>query len=94
MVELVSERLNRGALKEYLRYLKEIHTGKLVTVTSAHELSSEEKHKIERELVGKKVSYVVDPSLLVGVKISGSDFSYEFNLNNRLEKALDYLNVS
>lgn len=76
-----------------MRYLKEIHAEKLIAVTSAQELSSDEKRKIEREFEGKKISYVVDPNLLVGVKISGSDFSYEFNLNNRLESALAHINA-
>jgi F0F1-type ATP synthase delta subunit len=94
VVKVVSDSLSRSELKEYLRYLKEIQSESLITVTSAHELSGFEKRKIEIEFEGKSVNYVVDSALLIGVKIESSDFSYELSANSRLENVLTHLNMA
>jgi len=62
-----------------------------VTVTSACELDSSDRHKVTHQFPEKKINYEVDPDLLVGIKITGADFSYELSLNHNLTGALEHL---
>lgn len=64
------------------------------SVTSASELSSDEKQRLNKKLEKKfsqavECTYAVDPSLLAGIKVKVNDVVYDNTAINRLTKMKD-----
>ena len=87
--------LNRKQLKTYIKFLKKLENERLVYVfTPMDKVSDKASNKIGSMFPGKKIEYVKDPNLIVGIKIVDNDMVYEFNLKDSLDNIITYLKQS
>lgn len=93
-VKRIADRLTREDLKKYLRALKEADKQKRVTIVMP-EIQIKDKKGIENKFKNafkdKKISFVTDPSLILGLKIINNDLIYELSLDDTFDKINDYL---
>ena len=90
-IEKISGLLKRSELKLYIKALKDAEKRKSVLVFVSSIPSTKLKKDIAILYPKKKISYVVDPTLLVGIKILDYDVVTEYNLKNNLENLLSYI---
>ena len=92
-VNRISKILTRSQLKTYLKMLKMIEKNKtlFVFLPNLSYINLLTK-KIKQLFPDKKISFKKDESLIAGVKIVDNDNVYDFNLRNRLENLVLYIN--
>ena len=87
--------LNKKQLKTYIKFLKKLENERLVYLfTPMDRVDDKTSSKIKSMFPGKKVEYIKDPNLIVGIKIVDNDMVYEFNLKDSLDNIITYLKQS
>ncbi len=92
-VNRISRMLTRSELKIYLKMLRMVEKSKtlIVFLPNLSYISLLTK-KIKQLFPNKKILFKKDESLITGVKIVNNDNVYDFNLRNRLENLVLYIN--
>lgn len=93
-VENIANHLKRGQLKEYIRVLKASEKKKSIIFTSPTMPSEEAQKKLQDMFLHKKIVYVIDPDLLMGIKVTNEDMEYDLNLQHTLDTLLEYIEHS
>lgn len=86
LVKVISIRLKRGELKEYIRLLKKELKRKTVVISSAFALSLKDKAELSEIFKEKNINYKFEPALILGIQIQADDMEYNLNLKNKLEE--------
>ncbi len=87
--------LNKKQLKIYIKFLKKMENERLVWVfTPMDKVENKTTGKIKSVFPNKKIEYVKDPSLIVGLRVIDNDMVYEFNLKDSLDNLITYLKQS
>lgn len=89
-VDSVADRLSRHDLKLYIKEIKNYEKKKNVYVSLPYPPNNEEKERIQILFPKKKISYIIDPSLVVGLKITNNDLITEMNLKHTLDDIMLY----
>lgn len=90
-VEHISSYLKRSELKEYVKELKSYEKKKTIVITSPLLPSKEDQTKIQDLFPKKKIVYDIDPSLLMGYKVTDNDVIYEYSLSHIFDSMLDHV---
>ena len=87
-IEAISNSLSRKELKIFINELKEQTKKSTVYVQTALPLKNSDEYlrELENLFPNKKIEFIVDPSLLLGVRIIDNDNIIEINMNNLLHK--------
>lgn len=88
-VKKIISLLKRSELKQYINEIKAKEQRKNALVTLPYYPSKEEQKKVQNLFPGKKIIYIVDPSLIVGIKVVNNDLVSEFSLKDALESLVD-----
>ena len=87
--------LNKKQLKTFIKFLKKLENEKVLWVfTPMDKVENKITERIKSMFPGKKIEYVKDPSLIVGLRIVDEDMVYEFNLGDSLDSMVTYLKRS
>ncbi len=89
-VDVIVSKLSRTELKQYIKYLKELGKQKTVTIVTPIDLPDKDKQKLEELYRDKKVVFVKDSTLLVGIKIVSNDVITDYNLKSKLENLKEH----
>jgi len=90
-VDLISSKINRRELKEYIRYLKQIENAKQVMVTVPKQLENKDKEMIRHLFPDKTIVYINDPSMISGIKITSGDVEYEISMNQIFHDIINHI---
>ena len=92
-VKLISSKLNRSELKEYIKILRMLEKKKSVTVILPTNLVDRETEKTLKETFkGKKLIFKTDKNLIAGIKIIDFDNVYDFSLASKLGNIIANIN--
>ena len=90
-IKRIAGLLKRRELKQYINYLKAIDGQKKVTVIVPKILSDKKNlQNLRRTYPGKRIVYLEDPSIILGVRIIDNDKIYELNLKDTLNSINNY----
>lgn len=90
-VDQIAEKLSRKQLKEYLYALKARERQTTVLVSYANDRGEQMLQDSLKSLFpGKKMKSAVNPSLLLGIRITDNDLVYDLSLNSTLEQIQTY----
>lgn len=89
-VTTIADRLNRHDLKQYIHELKNYEKKKNVYVSLPYPPTSDEQKALQLLFPKKKIAFIIDPSLGVGVKITNNDLITEMNFKDTLEDIMAY----
>lgn len=90
-VNQITAKLKRHDLKGYIRALKLFEKQLTVVVTLPTMPEKKEQEKIKSLFPKKKITYIIDPDLLMGIKIVNNDVIHELSLKNTLENISEHL---
>ncbi len=90
-VNKIASLLRRADLKQYIRALKSNDKRRTVIIASAFPLAKKDEAAMKDVYPNKKLSLTVDPSLLLGVRITDNDSIYELNLRDTLHRMSTYI---
>lgn len=90
-VTKISSLLKSEELKIYIKALKFAEKKSTVLVESPFTIDSDSTKEIQGVFPSKKIVYNVDPSLLLGMKITDNDDVYDLSLKNKLERIESFL---
>jgi F0F1-type ATP synthase delta subunit len=93
-VKKIADRLTREDLKKYLRALKEADKEKRVTIVMPKIIIKDKKgieNKFKNAFKDKKISFITDQSLILGLRVINNDLIYELSLDDTFDKINDHL---
>ncbi len=90
-VLMISETLDRKALKEYLAALKQTEKLRTVYVDVPFDGDDEQIKEVKSLFPGKNIVVRKDPSLLVGMRIANNDDVFEMNLRHHLDAIMSHV---
>lgn len=90
-VNAIVSKLKRKDLKRYIDALKATEQKRQVIIAIPKKFEAADKIKLEEYFPDKEISYTIDPSLLLGIKIINNDLVYEMSLNKTLEDLIDHV---
>lgn len=90
-VEKFIKYLSRSELKEYINALKRHESQSTAVIYTPKELDLAQRDMLQSIFQGKKVIFLHDASLMLGLRIIESDNIYEINLKSSLEQIHDYI---
>lgn len=93
-VNAIADLLKRKDLKLYIRALRNQEKKKTVDVITPGELNRDEKKMVENTFKNKKINYIIDSSLIVGLKIIENDKVFDLNLGNTLYSLKEHIEQS
>lgn len=93
-VKTIANLLSRHQLKQYIKELKSHESKKNVVIHVPFLPKVEDQEKIKQLFFSKKVIYIIEPSLMVGLKVVDNDIVYDFNLKNTLEELASHVITS
>lgn len=89
-VDAISARLDRQALKAYIRALKLMEQQRKVYIAMPKaNVYNTSKKTLEHIFPEKELIFQEDPSLLLGMQLVDNDMVYDMSLKKRLENILD-----
>jgi len=91
-VQLISDKLNRSILKQYISMLKAEEKRKMVFVTTPKPLAKKELEKISSFFPKKRIIEQIDPAMIAGIKIVENDNAYEMDLNQTFHDIIRSVN--
>lgn len=91
VVALIADHLNRQSLKQYIHFLKTEEKKKQIIITSPKSLTDAEKEIVIKQFPKKKIMYVLDPSMLGGIRIADQDSVYEMSLKQTFHDIIRHL---
>ena len=81
----IADALSRNNLKRYIRAIKLQEAQQDVTIEVAAETDESFVHEMEQIFSEKNVTVQVDPTLLLGVRITDNDMVYEASMKHTLD---------
>jgi len=90
-VEQIANLLSKKELKNYIRELKQYEKKRTVVISLPYLLEKNDQDKIASLFKGKKIIYMIDSSLVVGIKVIDNDLISEYNLKNTLEQIASHV---
>lgn len=90
-VNKIASLLKREDLKMYINALKYTEKKSTVFVDAPFVLDATNKKTLEDTFVDKKFVYTIDPSLLLGMRITNNDDVYDLSLKKRLHTIEQFL---
>lgn len=94
-IKKVISLLGKKQLKAYIKFLKKVENERLIWVfTPMDKIEDKITGKIKTIFPNKKIKYVKDPDLIVGLRVIDNDIVYEFNLKDSLDNLMTYLKQS
>lgn len=91
IVLTIAEKLNRINLKKYIFALKTSETRQMVIIKTSNNLSEIQKKEFKALYTNKRITYEVNPSLLLGIEIIDNDMVYNMNLKTKLENLQSFI---
>lgn len=91
-VDLISKRLTRTELKDYIKVLKNLTTKNKVYITLPTQPSEKQKKEFSSLFNNKEIVYNIDASIFPGIRILQGDLQYEVSLRNSMQQLLVHLN--
>lgn len=88
-VEVIANALERHELKEYIKGLKLTEKKESIVISLPYLPSNEEKNKFDLLYPKKQIIYDIDPSLMIGVRITNNDIITDYSMENALDTLLD-----
>lgn len=85
-VEKIANLLTKTELKEYVRELKSSERKKTVVVVLPYMPNEKDQKKITGGFPNKKIMYMIDSTLMVGIRLIDNDLISEYNLKNTLDE--------
>ncbi len=87
--------LNKKQSKAYIKFLKKLENERIVWVfTAMDKVEDKIGGKLKSMFPNKKIEYVKDPNLIVGLRVVDNDMVYEFNLKDSLDNLITHLKRS
>lgn len=90
-VSEIATRLSRKDLKAYIRALKAQEKKRTVIVEVPSEEAKKSLDEIQALFPEKKLQYQINPSILLGTRITDNDVVYELNLRDSLNNMVRYI---
>lgn len=90
-VEQIANLLGKKELKEFIKELKHFEKKHTVVISLPYMPSKPDQKKITDLFIDKKILYLIDKALMVGVKVIDNDLISEYNLKNTLEDIADHV---
>src|SRR3989344_4341165 len=91
IINKIANLLTRKELKLYIKELKLIEKKKSVIVHLPYPPTVIEKNRLQKLFSDKKIIFIIDPSLIAGIKIVDNDLISELNLKDALERLASYV---
>lgn len=91
IVELIADHLNRQSLKQYIHLLKTEEKKKQIIITSPKSLTDAEKKIVTQEFPKKNIIYILDPSMLGGIRIADKESVYDMSLKQTFHDIIRHL---
>lgn len=90
-VEHIANLLTKTELKEYVRELKSYEQKNTVVIVLPYMPNAKDQKKISENFMSKKIMYMIDSSLMVGIRVIDNDLISEYNLKNTLEEMSEHI---
>lgn len=90
-VKKIALSLSRFQLKLYIKALKKYESQKNVEVWTARQFTKQQEKALKEQFRGKRIKIILDPNLLVGIKVKEADIIYNLNLKSTLENLSSYI---
>lgn len=90
-IERIANLLSKKDLKEYITKIKQQEKKQTVMIVLPYMPDIGEQKKITQHFLGKKIMYMIDSSLMVGIKVIDNDLISEYNLKNTLEDVANHV---
>jgi len=88
-VEEIGSLLNKADLKKYIERLKSAESENNLIISSP--IDNQYEKRFQKLFPNRKIVFIQDPSLILGVKIIDNDKIYDFTLKNSFEKIINYI---
>lgn len=88
-VSKIATLLKRSDLKQYINGLKLAEKKKSLIISSP--MNDQDLKKFSKLFPNKKIVFIKDPTLMLGIKVVDNDKVFEFTLKNSLGKILNYI---
>jgi len=88
-VEEIGSLLSKADLKKYIERLKAAENENNLIISSP--IDNQYESKFQKLFPNRKIVFIKDPSLILGVKIIDNDKIYDFTLKNSFEKIINYI---
>lgn len=89
-VKEIADILTRSELKQFINEIKNKEIKKNVIITLPYYPSIDEQKKIQTLFMDKEITYIIDPSLVVGMKVVDNDLVSELSLKDTLESLIKH----
>lgn len=86
-------KLKKNDLKIYLRRITKLNAEKTVIVTTAENLKTEIKNKIENMFKNKKINYEINPKLGGGIMIKDNDMIINYTINGIINAKMKHIQI-
>lgn len=83
-VERVAKVLSKALLKDYIKELRNLERKNTVTIALPNLPDRKEQKSLRAVFADKKIRFVIDPSLLLGLRVIDGDDVYALNLKDTL----------
>lgn len=92
-VEEIAKYLNRKELKEFISELSDQKNKSTVFVDTAKPIDNQESYRerLQQLFPNKKIEFRVDPTLILGMRITDNDNVYQMNLRDSLQRIQKHL---
>ncbi len=90
-VATIVRSLSRIQLKQYIKSLKNQEAKRSIVAAFPRQPSRETVEKLQDMYPNKQIAVVVDPSLLLGVKIIANDLVFNYSLKHSLQSIESYI---
>lgn len=90
-VNKIVSHLNHDDLKIYIKALKYMEKKLTVTIDAPLAIDKDSKKELQDMFLAKRMVYNVDPSLLLGLKITDNDDVYDLSLKKKFEIIENFL---
>ena len=91
-IDYIANKLSRQNLKLFITALRKWIKEHTVYIEYAIEPSNDLKKEFEDVYRGKRVVFLHNSNLMVGIRVTENDTIYEMNLHNTLEDLTQYIN--
>jgi len=88
-VEEIGSLISKADLKKYIDGLKAAESVNNLVISSP--VDNQYGKRFQKLFPNRKVVFIKDPSLILGVKIVDNDKIYDFSLKNSFEKIINYI---
>ena len=93
-VNNITKHLTKAELRAYLKALKRLEKKNNILFEYAYDLSEQNKKKFKELYGDKQITFIKNPDLLVGIRITEDDKVYNLNMNHALEQVNIFISKS